>query len=47
MVPVDVEVPGCPPPPLAIIHALLVTAGRKKPPGAPSLPETEKKGERS
>lgn len=31
MVPVDIGVPGCPPPPLAIIHALLVTTGRKKP----------------
>lgn len=27
--PVDVEVPGNPPPPLAIIHGLLVAAGRK------------------
>jgi Ni,Fe-hydrogenase III small subunit len=34
--PVDVEVPGCPPPPLAIIHALLVAVGRK--PSA-SLPQ--------
>jgi Ni,Fe-hydrogenase III small subunit len=31
IIPVDIEVAGCPPPPLAIIHALLVTAGRKKP----------------
>lgn len=29
-VPVDVVVPGCPPPPLAIIHALLVATGRKQ-----------------
>jgi len=29
-VPVDVVVPGCPPPPLAIIHALLVATGRKE-----------------
>ncbi len=28
MLPVDVIVPGCPPPPLAIIHALLVAAER-------------------
>jgi Ni,Fe-hydrogenase III small subunit len=47
MVPVDVGVPGCPPPPLAIIHALLVTAGRKKPSGVPSRPGTEKEGGRS
>lgn len=39
MVPVDVGVPGCPPPPLAIIHALLVITGRKKP-----NVQTEKKG---
>jgi Ni,Fe-hydrogenase III small subunit len=30
VIPVDVEVPGCPPPPLAIIHALLVALGRKQ-----------------
>lgn len=30
-IPVDVEIPGCPPPPLAIIHALLVAVGRKPP----------------
>jgi Ni,Fe-hydrogenase III small subunit/NAD-dependent dihydropyrimidine dehydrogenase PreA subunit len=47
MVPVDVEVPGCPPPPLAILHALLVTAGRREPRGVSSLAEAEKKGERS
>lgn len=31
--PVDIEVPGAPPPPLAILHALLVAAGRKTPAG--------------
>lgn len=31
MVPVDVEVPGEPPPPLAILHGLLVAAGRAAP----------------
>jgi Ni,Fe-hydrogenase III small subunit len=38
VLPVDVEVPGNPPPPLAILHALLVVTGRK--PAAPlvSLP---------
>jgi Ni,Fe-hydrogenase III small subunit len=29
VLPVDLEVPGDPPPPLAILHALLVVAGRK------------------
>jgi Ni,Fe-hydrogenase III small subunit/uncharacterized Fe-S cluster protein YjdI len=33
VLPVDVEVPGNPPPPLAILHGLLVAAGRK--PAAP------------
>lgn len=27
-VPVDIRLPGCPPPPLAIVHALLTVAGR-------------------
>jgi Ni,Fe-hydrogenase III small subunit len=31
MLPVDVEVPGHPPPPLAILHGLLVAVGRKPP----------------
>jgi Ni,Fe-hydrogenase III small subunit len=31
MLPVDVEVPGNPPPPLAILHGLLVAVGRKPP----------------
>jgi Ni,Fe-hydrogenase III small subunit len=36
VVPVDVAVPGCPPPPLAILHALLVVVERK--PAAPVDP---------
>jgi Ni,Fe-hydrogenase III small subunit len=31
VLPVDIEVPGSPPPPLAIMHGLLVAAGRKAP----------------
>jgi Ni,Fe-hydrogenase III small subunit len=31
VLPVDIEVPGAPPPPLAILHGLLVAAGRKAP----------------
>jgi Ni,Fe-hydrogenase III small subunit len=45
--PVDIEVPGAPPPPLAILHGLLVAAGRKDPEQgtAPSLPLVEQKAE--
>lgn len=35
VIPVDVMVPGCPPPPLAILHGLLV-AVQRKPPAPPS-----------
>jgi Ni,Fe-hydrogenase III small subunit len=31
VVPVDVAIPGCPPPPLAILHGLLVAVSRKPP----------------
>ncbi len=29
ILPIDLSIPGCPPPPLAIIHGLLVLSGRK------------------
>lgn len=41
VLPVDLEVPGDPPPPLAILHGLLVVAGRKKPITAPTQPREE------
>ena len=34
IIPVNVEIPGCPPPPLAILHGLLVLASRKRAPGS-------------
>jgi Ni,Fe-hydrogenase III small subunit len=33
VIPVDVVLPGCPPPPMAILHALLVVVDRKPPAG--------------
>jgi Ni,Fe-hydrogenase III small subunit len=42
VLPVDVEVPGNPPPPLAILHGLLVAVGRKEP---ASLPAATSAGE--
>lgn len=38
LLPVDVEVPGNPPPPLAILHGLLVAAGRRPPAALVSEP---------
>jgi Ni,Fe-hydrogenase III small subunit len=38
LIPVDVVVPGCPPPPLAILHGLLVAVDRKPPAALRSLP---------
>ena len=40
VLPVDVEVPGNPPPPLAILHALLVAVGRKSPASVGSMPSS-------
>jgi Ni,Fe-hydrogenase III small subunit len=39
VVPVDIEVPGNPPPPLAILHALLIATGRAEPAGWAAAPE--------
>ena len=38
LIPIDVVVPGCPPPPLAILHGLLVAVERKPPAALVSVP---------
>jgi len=44
VLPVDVEVPGNPPPPLAILHGLLVAVGRKPPAPWPAM-ATDNRGD--
>ncbi len=48
VIPVDVEIPGQPPPPLAILHGLLVVVGRKAPASlvSPPVAERQEVGER-
>jgi Ni,Fe-hydrogenase III small subunit len=44
VVPVDVVIPGCPPPPLAILHGLLLVVERKPPATSISPPSEQVRG---
>jgi Ni,Fe-hydrogenase III small subunit len=44
VLPVDVEVPGHPPPPLAILHGLLVAVGRRPPASLVAMPTAVSRG---
>jgi len=46
ILPVDVEVPGCPPPPLALLHALLVVSGKAQPHGPRVSPDRDESEDR-
>ncbi|NOY64598.1 MAG: hypothetical protein GXO97_04270 [Nitrospirae bacterium] len=43
ILPVDIAIPGCPPPPLAIIHGLLILTGRRPSLSVIDKPESRRK----